>query len=35
MEAVAFGFALAQTIALGILIWLYSKPGKKWLQQMH
>lgn len=35
MEALAFVFGLALAMALSFLIWLYSKPGKNWLESMH
>ena len=34
MEVLATGFAIDGIIALGILIWLHTRNGKKWLREM-
>lgn len=35
MDALILFFAVSSALALAFLLWLYSKPGKKWLQEIH
>ncbi len=34
MDAYLFTMGLIAIIAVGILLWTYTKPGKKWLDNL-
>ena len=34
MYALIFIFSAVSVIALGILLWFQTKPGKKWLKEL-
>lgn len=34
MEILAFVFGVGAVVVCGIYIWTFSKPGKKWLENL-